>query len=788
MLRNYFKTAFRTFRKQRGYTFINVSGLTIGLACSLLILLWIQDEKNKDGFHENDEVLYQVMRSMYFTDGTVLTTPSVTKPLAAVLEEEYPEVEHAELMSWEHEYLFQLDEQSFRESGRFAGDAFFEIFSYPLLAGDPTTVLDDMYSVVISEKLAAKYFGDDWIEQNAALGKSIRIDNRDEFSITGVFKTLPDQSTYQFDFILPVEEYIKRNEWVEHWGNNGLRMVIKVNEGVIFDSLNTKIEQEINKHTEGSDSRLFLQKYSERYLYSSYEEGILRGGRIDYVKAFFVVAIFILVIASINFMNLATARSTGRAKEIGVRKVLGAKRKSLGTQFMIESILITLFAAVLAIGVVQLILPLFNSLTEKKIFIDYGSSSFWIITLGISIFTGFLSGSYPALFLSSFKITSVLKGTLKHSRGATRMRQSLVVFQFAMSILLIIGTVVVYKQINYILNKNLGLDRENLVYFELEGETYDAFESFKNELMSIPQVMNVTATSGNPLSIGQSTTSPEWEGKNETDEILFSIMQTRYDFLVTMKIKLLDGRDFSPEFTNDTSAFIVNQAAAKIMGMDQPVGEHLSMWGTDGKIIGLVEDFHMNSLYSKIEPVIIRMEMDNSWLGFVRIQGSVPEALSSIEAVYKQFNPAFPFQYTFLDDRFEDTYKSEMVIGQLSNYFAVMAIFISCLGLFGLASFTAEQRTKEIGVRKVLGASVTELVVMLSGNFTKLIAVSILIATPIAWYFVDGWLDQFEFKVNVGVDIFLIAGIVSLPIAGATVSVKALQAAVMNPSISLRDE
>ena len=483
MLKNYFKTAIRSFVKQKGYTVINIAGLTVGLVSSLLILLWVEDEVNKDKFHEYDTQLFQVMRFVTL-DGEVVTGPSIPKPLAQKLEEDYPEVEHAELISWEQEFLLQVDDQFTREEGRYVGDAFLEILSFPLIVGDPTTALDDNYSMVISEAVAIKYFGSEWRSNQDVIGTSMKVDNGDLHKITGVFENTGGNSSFQFDILLPIEIFIKENSWVEDWGNNGLRIVLKLNDGVIdMEGLGLRLIEEINSHDIGYDARAFLQKYSERYLYSNYDDGVLIGGRIDYVKIFLVVAIFILVIASINFMNLATARSTMRAKEIGVRKVLGAQRGSLSAQFMIESLLITLLATALSIGLVYILLPFFNSLTDKQIIIDFTSLNFWLITGGTALFTGLLSGSYPALFLSSFKILSVLKGTLRHTKGATYFRKGLVVFQFSLSILLIIGTLTVYRQINYIMNKNVGLNKENVLFMDIEGSMREHYETFKSELL-----------------------------------------------------------------------------------------------------------------------------------------------------------------------------------------------------------------------------------------------------------------------------------------------------------------
>ena len=788
MLKNYFKTALRSFVKQKGYTVINIAGLTVGIVSSLLILLWVQDEVNKDKFHEHDAQLFSVMRFMTL-DGEVITTASIPKPLAQKLEEEYPEVEHAELMSWEEEFLLQVDDKFTREEGRYVGDAFFEILSYPLLIGDPKTVLDDNYSVVISEAVAIKYFGSEWRTNPEVIGTAMKVNNGDLHKITGVFKNTGGNSSLQFDMVLPIEIFIKKNEWVEHWGNNGLRMIVKLKDGDHdMEGLGIRLIEEIHSHDIGYDSRAFLQPYSERYLYSNYDDGILVGGRIDYVKIFLVVAIFILVIASINFMNLATARSTMRAKEIGVRKVLGAQRGSLRSQFMIESLLITLFATTLSIALVYIILPVVNNLTDKQIIIDFTGINFWLITGSIALFTGLLSGSYPALFLSSFKILSVLKGTLKHTKGATYFRKGLVVFQFSLSILLIIGTLTVYRQINYIMTKNVGLNKENVLFMGIEGAMEDHYETFKSELLAVPEVTYVSRSSQNPLSSGSDTFGVHWEGKDPEMRILFNIVNADHDWVETMGAHLQAGRGYTADFPFDTTSFIINEKAVEIMGMDDPVGQALTVWEVPGTIVGVVKNFHMSSMYREMDALVIRFDPENTGMNFIRIDGDIKTAIAGIEAVNSKLNPGFPFDYEFLKDSYESDYKSEIVIGTLANYFAAIAIFISCLGLLGLASFTVGQRTKEIGIRKVLGASVPGLVMMLSKDFTFLIIIAFMVAAPIAYYFTGQWLDKFAYRIDADATVFVVAGLGALLVAIFTVGFKSAQAAIASPADSLKDE
>lgn len=788
MVKNYFKTAIRSFLRQMGYSIINVAGLTVGIVSSLLILLWIQDEVNKDKFHEHDEQLFTVMQYMS-VDGKVLTGTPIPKPLAETLESDYPEVEHAELMSWEVEFLLQIDDKFTREEGRYVGDAFFEIMSYPLLVGDPKTVLDDDYSIAISEEVAIKYFGKDWRSNPEVIGSAFKVNNGDLHKITGVFKNTGSNSSLQFDMLLPIEVFIKANLWVESWESNGLLLTVKLKD-TDYDkaAFDKRLVEEINSHDIGYDSRAFLQPFSDRYLYSNYEDGVLVGGRIDYVKIFFLVAIFILIIASINFMNLATARSTMRAKEIGIRKVLGAQRGSLSAQFMIESLLITLMATVLSVVIVYMLLPLFNSLTEKQIIIDFTCINFWAITGGIALFTGLLSGSYPALFLSSFKILSVIKGTLKHTKGATYFRKGLVVSQFSLSILLIIGTLTVYRQINYIMTKNVGLNKENVLYMGIEGSMRNHYETFKNELLAVPEVKYVTRSSTNPLSARNNTFSVKWEGKDPEMRVLFNIINADFDWIETMGAQMKEGRGFSKDFPYDTASLILNEKAVEIIGMEDPVGQALSIWDMTGTIIGVVKDFNMRSMYRAIDPLVIRYDPKSTDMNFIRVEGNIPAAIAGIEAVNNKLNPGFPFDYEFLKDSYKEDYKSEMVIGTLANYFASMAIFISCLGLLGLASFTVEQRTKEIGVRKVLGASVPGLVMMLSKDFTTLIIIAFVIAAPIAFHYTGSWLGQFAYKIDADATVFIIAGIGAFLVASLTVGIKAVQAALANPADSLKDD
>ncbi len=537
--------------------------------------------------------------------------------------------------------------------------------------------------------------------------------------------------------------------------------------------------------------QLFLQPETEAYLYSNFRNGQRDGGRIEYVRLFSIVAAFLLLIASINFMNLATARSVKRAREVGVRKVVGAERSSLIGQFMGEAFLITTLALGVAVLLAGLLVPLFNQLTGKQLTLPLNQPSFWALLIGLLAVTGGLAGSYPALFLSSLQPVRVLKGTLRFSAGAQLFRRGLVVFQFALSMLMIVGTMVVYRQLQYIQTKNLGYDRENLIQLSSNSSALGAkYLTFKDELLRMPGIQAVTYSQTSPLGNVNTSDGASWTGKDPRSAIQFNNTAVGYDYIKTMNIKLLEGRDFLPAFGTDSTNYLINQAAAKRIGYKDPVGQPLTFWSKPGKIVGLLEDYHFNSLHVAIRPLIIRLQKNNHY-GQILIRtqpGQTKQALASLETLYKKMIPAFPFSYSFVDSEYENLYKSETVVGTLATVFACLAIFIACLGLFGLAAFTAEQRTKEIGVRKVLGASVASVVALLSKDFLRLVLIAVVVSSPLAWYVAKQWLQNFEYRIDLEWWMFVLAGIVGVVIALLTVSFQSVKAALMNPVKSLRSE
>ncbi|AKD56602.1 ABC transporter permease [Spirosoma radiotolerans] len=782
MLRNYIKIAWRNIAKSKAFSLINVLGLALGMTCSLLIMLWVQDERSIDQFHTNGPRIYQVMENQQWTGNDISTTSATPGPMASALTAEIPEVERSVKITWQEEHLLTVGDKAYKEKGRYSSPDLFQIFSFPLVHGESKTALTGPTAIVISEKVAQKLFG-----RTDVLGRMVRVDNKEDHQVTGVVRDIPATSSLKFDFVLPEAPYEKENKWLEKWENNGIRTYALLHQNADVKTVNAKILNMVRQHDKNVTTiTTFLFPYEKAYLQSKFTNGQPDGGRIEYVRLFTIVAIFLLIIACINFMNLATARSAKRAKEVGIRKVVGAERSYLVGQFVGEAMLTALFSLLIAIVLVPILLSPFNTLTEKQIEIQYANPLYWLTLLGLALVTGIVSGSYPALFLSSLQPVKVLKGTLRFNSGAVLFRQGLVVFQFALSLLLIIGTLIAGRQVDYIRTKNLGLDRENVVYMTLEGDLPKRFEPFRQELLQAPGIQSVSSAGNDPMEIGSSTIGVEWTGKPQNDKTLFTQMAISYDFVKTMKIKLLEGREFAKGTITDSTNYIVNEEAARRMGMKNPVGQNLKFWGKSGKIVGLIRNFHLNSLRVAIEPLILRLDSVNNTLLVRTHPGQTEQALKSMERLAKQFNPAYPFAYRFADESFKEQYKSETLIGTLANSFAFIAIFIACLGLFGLAMFTAEQRTKEIGVRKVLGASVTSIVALLSKDFLKLVLIAILIATPLAWWTMYQWLQDFAYRIDIEWWMFALAGLLAVGIAQLTVSFQSIKAALMNPVKSLR--
>jgi ABC-type antimicrobial peptide transport system permease subunit len=675
--------------------------------------------------------------------------------------------------------------------GGSADSAFFKMFSYPLLQGNEQNALNSPKGIAISKKMAVAFFGN----PEQAMGKTIRLDDRKNFMITSVFDDIGVNSSIKFDFLINWYSYLEDNPWAKEWDSNNPLTYLQLRDGVNPAEVDRKITNILHNldkfEKDGSfKQELGLQRFDEVYLHSNFVNGKVDGGRIEYVRLFSIVAIFILLIACINFMNLTTARSVKRAKEIGVRKVVGAMRSVLIRQFISESLLLTSIAVISSLFLLVALLPYFNQITQKQIELPFGNPVFWLKLVLITIITGIVSGSYPALFLSSFNPVKVLKGTMKLDTGTMLFRKGLVVFQFVLSVVLITGTIIVSKQVSYIQSINLGYDRENLVYIPMKGNLVKKYEVFKDEALKIPGVLSITRTTSSPTDITPNTIGVSWEGKDPNTKVSFSNAAIGYDFISTMKLKMIAGRDFSRDFVTDSLGYILNETALKRIGYTNPIGKPFTMWGNKGKIIGIVKDFHFNSLHAEIKPLILQYgEKWEEGNMLVRIKGGKTRGtMAAMETIAKQLNPNFQFNYTFSDDEYNKLYNNEQVVSKLSDSFAFLAIFISCLGLLGLAMFTAEQRLKEIGIRKVLGASVSSLFALLSSEFLVLVVIALLIALPIAWYAMNGWLRTFAYHTPVEWWMFVLSAGFIIGIALLTVSFQAMKAALVNPIKSLRSE
>ncbi|HTE23601.1 FtsX-like permease family protein [Flavitalea sp.] len=789
MFKNYFKTAFRNLWNYKTSSLINILGLGLGLACGLLIILWVHDESEKDSFHRNSLQLYSVFERRH-NDGVIEAGFATQGLMASEMKRILPEVQYATNYAWNTLSTFEANNKILKENGNFAGPDFFKMFSYHLIEGKATTALQSPLDISISRKMAENFFG----SAKEAIGKTIRYENKKDLQVTAVFDNVPVNSSVKFDYLINWQTFLEYNDWAKNWTNNGPLTCIMLRQGTDPKSFETKIERFLDKYnkdqTKTNYIRLGIQRYEDSYLYSGFKNGKLSGGRIQYVQIFSVVAVFILFIACINFMNLTTARSLKRAKEIGLRKVVGALRSSLIKQFIGEALFVVTLAVVLSLAIITLVLPQFNQLTQKQIEIPLKLPYFWLSIGGLIMVTGFVSGSYPALYMSGFNPVRVLKGSLKFTRGALWFRKGLVMFQFVLSIILIIGTIVIDKQVDYTQSINLGYNRENLLYIPLEGDLASRYALFKNQALNMPGIKEITRMSQNPTRINNGTTGIDWEGKNPTSNIDFTHVAVGYDFTKTMHTEMAKGRDFSKYFPTDSVGYVINETALKIIGYKDPLGKPLTLWQQKGVIIGVVKDFHFNSLHTSINPLILRIgENDNSGTVLVRTEpGKTKEALASLKTLLHDLNPKFPFTYKFSDEEYQKLYSSELIVQQLSNYFAFLAIFISGLGLFGLVLFTAQQRTREFGIRKVLGASAGSLFGLLSKEFLILVFFAITIASPIAWFIVNNWLQDYEYRVNLSWGIFVLAGVLAILIALATISYQAILAALINPVKSLRTE
>ncbi len=801
MLKNYFKTAWRNFIKDKQFSLLNMLGLSTGLACVLLIFLWVSDELSVDKFNAKDTQLYQVMKTAPTADGGIETFPYTPGLLGQSMQRELPEVQYATVVranaSDEAAGIISINNKRFKASSEYVDQNFFKVFSYTIIDGNANGFLSNKYGVLLSDKMALKLFS---TTQNIT-GKTIEW-NRGGFSgsytVSGVFQSSPSNATAQFDLMFNYKIYqSKESEDLANWGSNNQYTYLLLKKGTNADAFNKKIKDftkgKIKQfypddkgllHWEGD---IFVQRYSERYLHNNYVNGVISGGRIEYVKLFSIIAIFILVIACINFMNLSTAKASGRMKEVGIKKVIGASKGSLILQYIGESILMAFASLIIALLFVVLLLPAFREITGKDLSLHF-NIGLAIAAISITLITGLIAGSYPALYLSHFKPVSILKGRLVTTSGESRIRKGLVVFQFTISVVLIVSVLVVYQQMNLIQTTNLGFNKSNVIRFSNDGNLKNNVSPFLAAIKILPGVINATTESGDFFgSANHGGSGIDWDGKDPNLGIEYYGNDAGDNFFETMDLHVVEGRPFSKPFA-DSSSVIFNETAIKAMGLKNPIGKTVALWGKKKQIVGIVKDYHFKSLYDKISPAFLVYDpnADNT---LVRIKaGNEHQTIADIKSLFLKFNNELEFNYSFLDDDYNKLYASEKRVAILSKYFAGIAILIFCLGLFGLAAFTAQKRQKEIGIRKVIGASVRNVVAMLSKDFLILISISLLIAVPLSWWLMNNWLQSFAYRIHISPLVFLITAISVVLITLLTISFQSIKAAIANPVKSLRTE
>lgn len=791
MFKNYLKIALRLIKRHKGYSFINITGLATGIACCLLILIWIRHELSYDRFHEKGEQIFKITIESHRSDGRIEPFSDTQFPLAPALKERYSDIKNSTRI-FKANALIRHGSQAFNEDGFcFTDPSLIEMFTFPLVSGNPKTALSKANSIVITEDMAQKYFGN-----KDPIGKIMSVNVKRDFIVTGVMKNMPANSHIQFDFLVPIgilenlgRERL-RQEWdasgLNSWGATYVHTYVLLQESSSYLDVEQKISGFLKEVKSGTRWMLRMQPLFQIYLFP------INGSNtvVKYLIIFAIIAFFILMIACINFMNLTTAYSSKRAKEIGMRKVVGAQKGDIIKQFFGESLMLSLVSSGVAVLLAFLFLPAFNTLSGKPLsFTDSFDLSLLLELLGITVLTGCLSAIYPALFLSSFRTIGIIKGSLSSGFKKPLFRRTLVVSQFSLSIIFIIGTVVVYSQLEYIRRKDLGYNKENLIYLPLQGEIQNRYQLLKNEMVQSPNVMNVTASNVLPSFLDTGAGGLDWEGKDPKLDAVYNYASVDFDFIETFRIEMAQGRNFSREDISDASNFILNETAIKEMGLNDPVGKRFNMWGIEGKIIGVVKDFNFRPLHTGIEPLILTPKaMPYTYIIIRILSENYASAIKYLEGVWTRINPEYPFDYHFLDEDFDRLYWDEQRLGKIFGYFTCLAIFIACLSLYGLVALIAEQKTKEIGIRKVLGASIIGITAMLSKEFAKWVLLANVIAWPVAYFVMHMWLQNFAYRTSLRLWTFILSAGLALIIAMLTISYQSIKTATANPIDSLRYE
>jgi putative ABC transport system permease protein len=791
MFQHHLLLIYRNFKKYKSSFFINLIGLSASLCCALLIYLWVNDEVEMDKFHAKNDRLYKVMQYMKTAQGDIVgeATPGI---LAQALKSEMPQVDVALTASptyWlEQTKLSSGNQNNIKAAGKFAGKDFFKVFSYALTSGNINRVLTGKQAIVISENLAMKLFHTTQVLGKEIVWSNVEMQNETHSIVTGVFKDTPANSSDHFDFLVSLDVLYGANKNYSGWGAYGPNTFIVLKKGVDPAQVNAKIRNFMQ--SKGlTNPTLFIIPYADAYLHGLYTNGVQTGGRIEYVRLFSLIAIFILVIACINFMNLSTARASRRMKEVGIKKVMGAGRRSLIIQYLSESLLLTTFSLFIALLCVEIFLPQFNDITGKNLSLHFDGRLLLIIIV-ITVFTGLVSGSYPAVYMSGFNPAVALKGKLVASASALWTRRGLVIFQFTLSVVLIVCVFVVYKQVEFVQHKNMGYQKENVVYIEAEGKVKTGIVPFLAAVKKIPGVVNASSMDRGFLGeFGSTEGEFRWEGKNSKEVIKFQNASINTGLIETLGMEMAAGRSFSDKFGADSTKILINEEGIRVMGLKKPVGKIFGLWGQDYQIVGVVKNFNYESLHEPVKPLFFRYAARNTNRVLIRIQaGQEKQTLAALHDFYTKYNPGFQFEYRFLDQDFQAQYVAENRVAVLSRYFAGLAVIISCLGLFGLAAFTAERMIKEIGIRKVLGASEWNIVYRLSGEFIKPVGLSMIIALPLSYILARYWLNSFAYRIDLHLWYFIAAGMLALVISWLTVGLQAVKAARMNPIQCLRDE
>ncbi|CAN5587239.1 ABC transporter permease [soil metagenome] len=784
MFKNYVKIAWRNLFRNKGFSLTNLLGLTIGITCAILILLWVKDEVNYDKSQKNYNEVYQVMGHRNFNN-TIFTDESMVLPLASNVEQQVSQVKHAVVTTYRQPYILANGEAKLKKDGYTVSEHFFDVFSYKFMKGNAINAIKEPGSIVLSESAAKALFGD-----ADPINQTVKVDNERDAKVTAVVSDAPGNSTIQFDCVMPfnyAEEDVKKS--MANWQNSSWQVYLQTMPGAGIAAIEKTINEIKVLHDPGDKkiTTYFAFPMNKWRLYSDFKDGKNVGGMIEYVKLFTIIAIIILLIACINFMNLSTARSEKRAKEVGIRKTLGSEKKQLVIQFFFESIILTLISFVFSILLVSLLLPAFNTLVEKQLFLDFTQPQIWLVAIAIIVFTGVVAGSYPAIYLSSFSPIKVLKGTFNPGKNAVLPRHFLIVGQFVISILLISATIIVYQQINLVKNKSIGYNPNNLISIPGSPDTQKNYAVIKNELLQSGIISAVTRTLSPITSIYWKEPAPDWAGKPANLSLIFTGLTTDNDFAKTMGVKVLQGKDFSGEPV-DSSSVLLSAAAVKAIGLENPIGMQIRRNDKNFTVIGVVDNIVMESPFNPVDPMIVYYNPKNSnWIS-MRLNKDVQpqQALASIEAVFKKYNPAVPFEYQFVDKEFQRKFLTEDLVSKLANIFALLAIFICCIGLAGLASFTIIKRLREIGVRKVLGATVQQLLLLISKEFLKLVAIAFVIAVPLTWWFMHNWLLKYDYRVNISIWVFAAVGLLMLLLTMAVVGLNTISAAMRNPVKSLK--